>query len=213
MAQWVEPRVNLIPPEVMQSRRQTAVAQRLSIALLLVVVGVAVAVAAALLFATTAQTRLQDEQNRTSSIAQQELIYAPVRVVQSRTALTRAAQYVGGATEIDWKGFLERVATVTPPNTKLTTLTIDSVSPLTTYEVSANPLTKPSVAGVTLDAASASVSDASSWIAGLGAVSGVSDVQVGSITQATEGGSYLTTVTLHLDPTAFDKRFAPKEGE
>lgn len=209
---WIDPRVDLMPPEIRRKRKQDKLIGRMGLALVVVVVVVAVAILGALLYATSASARLAEEQSRTMSLLQQQQQYADVRSVQSQIALTEAAQQVGGSTEIDWNDLLGKVGAVTPPGVMITTISVDAMSPMTSYTQALTPLSKPAVAGVTLTAASAAVPEASSWITALKGVEGVAAVDLTSVV-AKDGAGFTSTVVLQIDESAFDDRFAPKEGE
>ncbi|MEN2736637.1 hypothetical protein ABCS02_02500 [Microbacterium sp. X-17] len=204
----LEPRADLLPPEVKTARRHDAIARRLVLALVIVIIIVAGAIGGSTFLALQAGSSLSAAQQQTVSLTQQQQKYVGVRQVQSQIALTKAAQEVGASTEVDWTAFLTKVRGTIGGGLSLSGITIDSASPLAAYQQSAVPLEGSRVATVTIDVRATSLDEVSAWLAQLAALPSVADVSPGSITLDQSG--YTASAIMHLDASAFDGRFAPK---
>jgi hypothetical protein len=208
----IEPRVDLLPPEVRASRKRDALVRRLVVTLVIVIVIVVAAIGGSAFLAIHSQQALASEQARTLQLAQQQQKYGVVKQVQSQILLTQAGQQVGASTEIDYNAFLAKVKTTIPAGVTLTAITIDSASPLSQYQQSSIPLQGTRVATVTLSVTSPSLPDLPLWLRALAKLPGVADTAPGTVTLA-DGKSYTATATIHLNESAFDNRFSAKEGK
>ncbi|NEN04498.1 hypothetical protein G3T36_01300 [Diaminobutyricibacter tongyongensis] len=208
----IEPRVDLLPPEVRASRKRDALVRRLLVILVVVIVLILAAIGGSSLLAIQSQQALAAEQARTLELAQQQQKYGVVKQVQSQIQLTQAAEQVGASTEIDWNLFLAKAKATLPPGVTLTAISIDSASPLAPYQQSTVPLQGTRVAAVTLNVTSATLPDLPLWLRALAKLPGVADTAPGTVTLS-EGGKYTATATIHLNESAFDNRFNTKEGK
>jgi Tfp pilus assembly protein PilN len=208
----VEPRVDLLPPEVRASRKRDALVRRLVVTLVIVIALMIAAVGGSAFFAIQSQQALAAEQAKTLELAQQQQKYGVVKQVQSQIGLTEAAQQVGASTEIDWNQFLAKAKATLPQGVTLTGISIDSASPLAPYQQSTIPLQGTRVAAVTLDVTSATLPDLPTWLRALAKLPGVADTAPGAVTLS-EGGAYTATATIHLNESAYDNRFNTKEGK
>ncbi|WP_158865653.1 hypothetical protein [Leifsonia sp. AG29] len=204
----VEPRVDLLPPEVKAARRNDAIARRLLLALVIVIAIVAASIGGSTVLAIQANATLATTQAEAVSLTRQQQKYAKVRGVQSQIALTQAGQQVGAATEIDWEAFLDKVRATAGAGVAITGITLDSASPLAAYQQPSVPLEGARVATVTIDAKTPSLDNVSAWLAQLATLPAVADVAPGAVTLDTTG--YTASAILHLDQSAFDGRFAQK---
>jgi cytoskeletal protein RodZ len=207
-----EPRVDLLPPEVRASRKRDALARQLVAFLVIVIVVVIAGVAGATFFALQSQQALAAEQSKTQTLLAEQQHYSVVKDVQTQIGLTEAGQQIGASTEIDWNAFLNKVKATVPPNVTLTGVTLDSASPLATYQQSAVPLQAARVATVTLNVTSTSLPDLRLWLSALAKLPGVADTAPGEVTLAGTG-EYNATATVHLNESAFDGRFNTQKGK
>ncbi len=208
----IEPRVDLLPPEVRASRKRDALVRRLLVTLVVVIVLIIAAIGGSALLALQSQQALAAAQARTLELAQQQQKYSVVKQVQSQIQLTQAAQQVGASTEIDWNLFLAKAKATLPAGVTLTGISIDSASPLAPYQQSTVPLQGTRVAAVTLNVTSATLPDLPLWLRALAKLPGVADTAPGTVTLS-EGGTYTATATIHLNESAYDNRFNTKEGK
>ncbi|UFU13926.1 hypothetical protein LQK89_15710 [Curtobacterium sp. C1] len=209
-----EPRVDLLPLEVRQDRKQRAAVRRAWLAVILVAVLVILASGAAYSASTSAAAEMTAVQGQTVVLLRQEQSYAEVKQVQAQTALIEAGQEVGGATEIDWGTTLSTIQTSLPAGVTITGVQIDSATPLQSFTQATAPLQGARVATVTITAASAELPAIPVWITSLGQVPGFVDANANSVTLSTdEAGGYTTNLTIHLDTDAYDGKYTGKKGE
>lgn len=205
-----EPRVDLLPPEVYAQRKAKGTRRALLLGVVGVVLIVLLATAGAGFLAIQAQSSLVDAQNQTSSLLAQQTKLMKVRTVQNQIKLVEAAQQVGSSTEIDWKSYLDSVQSALPPTVGITTVTVDSASPLATYAQPTTPLLGARVATVTFTATSPTLPEIPPLLTSLTALPGAADASLNSLTLDTTKNVYTVTVTMHVNDSAFAKRFATK---
>lgn len=206
-----EPRVDLMPPSIRLQRKRSKTAKQLGLALVGVVVLTVAGVAASATVSLTAQQSLSTEQANTQAILQQQAKYMPVRTVQNQVSLIQAAQEVGASTEIDWKSYLTKVQKTLPAGAQLTTITIDSASPLAAYAQASTPLQGSRVATLTFAATLTTLPQVPTWLNALGTLPGYVD---GVVTvKGNDNGTFAASVTMHISEAAFDNRFEPKKGK
>lgn len=207
-----EPRVSLLPPSIRQKRRQTKTARRVALALVGVVVLVAAAIVASTFIAGQMNQQLVDEQAQTQSILQQQGKFVEVRAVQDQVSLTKAAQQVGASTEIDWKGYLTKVQNTLPETVVITSVSLDSASPLGPYAQATAPLQGSRVATLTFTVTSPTLPEVPVWLDALSTLPGYSDAVPGTVTIEADG-TYTSDITMHVNEKAFDGRFQTKKGK
>lgn len=207
------PRAHLLPPEVHAERQSAAMRRRLGFGVLAVVAVVALAVVGAGAAATSAQAQLAGEQASTQSLLAQELKYVKVRQVQDRIHLIETAQKVGASTEIAWKPYLDRVQATLPGDAEITTVNIDSATPIELYPQATASLQGPRVATVVFTAKTHSLPAVSSWLDALKTLPGYADALPGSVERDDVSGDYTATITMHVNADAFSHRFAQNTGK
>jgi Tfp pilus assembly protein PilN len=213
-----EPRVDLLPVEVHLDRRGRAIARRMWFGAGLVAALVVLGTAAATIQSMGARSDLAAAQGETASIQQQQQQYGEVRRVEQDTALARAGQEVGGSTEIDWQSTLGQVQQLLPDGVVITALSIDSSSPVQTFDQSTAPLQGSRVATLNVTVSSPSIPSVPDWTDRLEKLTGYVDSNIDSITRGTVGGdaasstsgAYQASITLHLDGKAYDGKYAEK---
>ncbi|MFC5928112.1 hypothetical protein D6T64_10415 [Cryobacterium melibiosiphilum] len=207
-----EPRVDLLPPEIRAERRDRLRRRRLGFGVIGVVVVTLLGVGAATFVATTAQVRLQSEQERTVSLLAEQAQYSEIRQMQTQVELARAAQQVGASTEIDWQDYLQEVQATLPDSVFVETVDVDSASPLIAYTQATAPLQGARMATVEFTAASLVLPDVPTWLRALATLPGFADALPGSVTRADSSGVYTVTITMHINDAALAQRFTA-EGE
>lgn len=209
-----EPRVDLLPTEVHVDRRARTIARRAWLGVIVVVVMVGLAVAVATFGAVQSALRLGVAEAQGTSILQQQVRYANVRVVQRQVALLQAAQGVGGSEEIDWSSYLTQIADALPKGVSITNISVTSSSPVAVFAQSAAPLDKSRVASVDLTVSSPTLPAVPDWTNALAELAGESNLSITSITGGTSSGSataYQAHITLDLNATAFDNKYKVKD--
>ncbi|GAA4160377.1 hypothetical protein GCM10022286_16300 [Gryllotalpicola daejeonensis] len=204
-----EPRVDLLPPEI-KARRQTQQLQRkLLWAVLGVLVLVVLGVGGAWYASVSAQMQLAAEQQRTSSLAAEQLQFSKISTLESQTQLVQTAQRVAGATEIDWQGYLTKVQATLPAGVTIKTVKVDSETPLVAYAQPNTPLLGPRVATITFTATSDQLPDVPAWLDALSKLKGFADANPDTVNLTAQ--QYSATITMHVNADVFDNRFAPKD--
>lgn len=205
------PRVSLMPPEVLARRRGKAVRRSLLWAVLGVVLITCAGVAGTAVLGFRAQLDLAAAQAQTSDLLAEQSQYKEVRKVQDQVTLVEAAQQVGASTEIDWKDYLQKVQATLPPDVTLATVTIDSATPLATYAQPTAPLLGARVATLSFEASSPTLPVVPTWLNALATLPGFADATPGSVTLDQTSGAYTVDITMHINESAFDRRFETKE--
>lgn len=204
------PRVDLLPTEVLVDRRQRGVVRRVWLGVVVLVVATAGVVLLASASAMQEQAHLADVRRETDTLLLQQQQYRDVRTVETQSDLLRAAQAVGGSTEIDWQSTLQGVQDSLPAGVAITGVQIDSATPLEAYTQATGPLQGQRVATLTVDAASPTLPSVPSWLDAVRKLPGYVDANANSVTLDTSTGVYTVDMTIHLDETVFDGKYALK---
>ncbi|WP_431278140.1 hypothetical protein [Leifsonia poae] len=179
--------------------------------MLATVIVMVVAVGGGFALNVAAQAKLLVTQGQTATILAQQQKFMDVRTVQNEVATAQAAQQVGASTEIDWSPYLAEVQAKLPASVSVTTVNVDSSSPLAIYAQSSDPTQGPRVATVVFTGETAVLPDVPSWMRSLQTLPGYVDGVAGMISLDQSTNIYTATVTIHVDERAFAKRFEPKE--
>ena len=197
-----EPRVSLLPPEVLASRRGRRLRGRLFAVGLVVAVLMAAAHFAAAGRAGQAQQEFADAQALTSQLLAQQGQFADLRRVTGAIADTEAARDLGVSTEIDWPGWLRELQGALPEQVTIDSVTLDAASPLTAYSQSALPLQPTRVATVTLSLSAPTIFQVSELLSAVQPLPGYADGKPGLVSR-TGTGAYQVELTLHVNASAF----------
>ncbi|WP_348788694.1 hypothetical protein [Leifsonia sp. NPDC080035] len=206
-----EPRVSLIPPEVLARRKARGVRRSLAWGVLGVVLITVAAVGGTAVLGIRAQIDLVAAQARTGELLAEQAQYTEVRKVQDQVSLVEAAQQVGASTEIDWKDYLQKVQATLPGDVSMTAVTIDSSTPLATYAQPTAPLQGARVATLTFEASSPTLPVVPVWLTALAKLPGFADATPGSVSLDETTKTYTLSITMHINETAFDRRFDSQE--
>jgi hypothetical protein len=206
-----EPRVDLLPPEVKSRRRARTLRRSLVLAFVGAVALMGAGTTAAWLQATKSQAALAAAQAQTSELLTQQVKYSEVRQVQEAVDVALAARQIGVSTEIDWRGYLQQIRDVLPPDVIVDTVAVDSASPLVAYVQPTVPLQPARVATLTMTLTSPGLPAVPQWLNALKAMPGYADGTPTSITRS-ETGSYTVNLTLHVNDGAYSRRFASPEN-
>jgi glycerate-2-kinase len=178
------------------------------------VLGLAVVVVVATggtsLLALNSQVQLAAEQARTGVLLAQQAKFLDVRKVQDQVKLIEAAQQVGASTEIDWQAYLNSVQSTLPANVTITTVKIDSASPLAIYAQPTAPLQGARVATLSFTASSPTLPQVPVWLDALATLKGFADAVPGSVALDATTNTYTVNITMHINEAAFEKRFVAK---
>jgi hypothetical protein len=206
------PRVDLLPTEVHTNRRERAVVRRAWAGVIVVAVGVAVVTGWAATSRMSAEQDLTAAQSETTALLQQQSQFRDVRSTEREAALLRAAQQVGGSTEVDWSTTLRSVQSKLPAGVQITGVTIDSASATEAYAQSDDPLQGQRIATLTFDAKSPALPSIPAWLTAVGGLTGFVDANANSVARADDGSGYSVNMTIHLNEASFDDVYAAKKG-
>jgi hypothetical protein len=202
-----EPRVHLLPPEVMAGQRSKALRRVIAGAVVGVLVLLGVGTAAATWNAHQASQRLLAAQSRSDNLLASQLEFASVLQVQAAVDAAVAARQLGTAAEIDWKEYLDDIRGLLPADATIDSVTIDSTSPLVPYAQATVPLQASRVATVNLTVSSPGLPAVPDWLESFRELPGYADSAPDTITR-TDTGGYAVTLILHVNADAYLGRFA-----
>jgi hypothetical protein len=200
-----EPRVHLLPPEVIARKKGRIVRRRLGMGLVAVILAVAVGLGLATLSMASAQGQLAVAQAQTTSILEQQAKYGDVLKVKADAAAIQAAQKQATAQEISWQPFIKRFEATLPPGATITEITTSIDAPFEVAPAQTVPLEGPRVATV-VATLSMDQSSIAGWLNTLPALKGFVDVTPNSIAIGNSGG-YVVAITLHINKDALANRF------
>ncbi len=204
------PRVDLMPPEVEQNRRDGRTRRALGALVLSVALIVVAGVAAAAWWSSQAQTRLTDAQNETLRIQQERLQFAEVTQVQARLETIQRQREELAATEILWQETLDPYLAIVGADGSVEGITALGVAPGVEPLGVSGPLRSTRVASVGFTVLTPGVPDSAGWLRSMSGVDTFADASVDSITGDGENG-YTTTITLNINEDAYSERFVPDE--
>jgi hypothetical protein len=208
-----EPRVHLLPPQVLITRRGKVIRRRLGFGVIAVIVLVAAAFGAASLALANSQANLLTANNQTNTILQEQLKYGDVLKVKSDAAAIQSSQKVATAQEILWSPFYASFEGTMPAGSSITSLSVSLDDPLGTTQLTTptlGPVQGAHIATVqgTLTMPQGAISG---WLDSLGSLKGFVDVTPNSVT-ATAGGIYTVTITMHINSDVLANRFIKSTG-
>lgn len=206
-----EPRVDLLPPEVLKRRQAKAVQRSLGIGMVGLLAIVLAGTAAATFVSGQAQEQLVAEQSRTTELLAEQTQYGEIRTAQAQVDLVKAAQQVGVSTEIDWKAYLQAVQATLPASVAIESVMVDSATPIVLYPQPTVPLQGARVATVDFTASSTALPDVPAWLNGLTTLPGFADALPGSVTLDETTNVYTVTITMHINEAAFAQRFTAEK--
>ena len=205
-----EPRVHLLPPEVIARKKGRVVRRRLGMGFVAVILAVAVGLGLATLSMASTQGQLSVAQAQTTSILQQQEKYSDVLKVKADAASIQAAQKQATAQEISWQPFIQRFEATLPVGASITGITASIDSPFEVAPPVTDPLEGPRVATV-VATLSMQQSTIAGWLNSLPALKGFVDVTPNSIALG-NGGAYVVSITLHINKDALANRFTKAGG-
>ena len=209
------PQVNLLPPEVRAARGLSRTKRLLGLLLVLVLVLLAAGYAFALLARASADEELADAQDQTAHWQAEAAKYAEVPEVLDALQGLDDARSVGMATDVEWRPYLDAIATVLPEGATIQKLTVTMSSPMEAATVVDNPLAGVSLGQLAFSTSVDTVPDTAAWVDALNGIPGFADAWVSSAQTADEGGSVRYTVesTVNVSVSALSARFLTTDGE
>jgi len=205
-----EPRVDLLPGEIRTTRKHEQIVRRMVVGLVVTVAVVIAAVLGASMVAVTAQNAAEAEQARGNALLQQQGKFQPLRQAQSEAALIKAAQAVGGSTDIDWSALGTSLLTSLPAGAAITNVQIGAASPVAPYQQSLVPGAPTQVATATVTITAPDLPTVTRWLSTLSGLPNVVDTTTGAITVQPTG--YQAIATVSYGPKAWDNKYLPSTG-
>jgi hypothetical protein len=202
-----EPRVHLLPPQVLIGRKGKVIRRRLGMGVIAVVVLVAAGFGAANLSLANSQSNLLTAQDETTSILQQQAKYGDVLKVKADASAIELSQTTVTAQEILWAPFYESFEATLPADSGINTLSVALDNPLGSSPAkgASGPLQGAHIATIngTLVMPQASISG---WLDSLTGLKGFVDVTPNNVT-ASANNSYTVSITMHVNSDVLANRF------
>lgn len=207
------PRVDLMPPEVAQGRRDARTRRTLGSLVLLVLALTAAGAIVASWWAGQAQQRLTDARNETLRLQQERLAYSEVTQLQSRIDAIIDQRQALAAGEVLWQDTVDPLlAIVTADGGVAQQVQIVGSAPGAEPLGVTGPLRQPRVASVTLEVQTPELPDGPGWLRSLASNPTVADASIDSIVGDPEAG-YSTRITINVGENAYSGRFIEEETE
>jgi len=204
------PRVDLMPVEIRVKRAQLKTRRSLRLGLVAVLLLVVAACGGTWAWSGLAQTSLTNAQSEHQALILQAAKYSNVTTIKESIALIKAGQVVGDSTEIDWKDYLTKLQATLPSGVTITTVAVDSATPMKPYAQTTTPLQGDRIATLTFSATSATLPSVPVWLDGLKTLPGFVDATPGSVTLSDAG--YVVDVDMHINSDALANRFGSKSA-
>ena len=203
------PQVDLLPPEVRAGRKLKAVQRLLVLAILGVVLVAAAGWVYSLLTLSDAKKEVATARGDTDRLNADQAKYAEVPQIQAELSTTQTALDQVTSSEVLWKGYLEALRAVTPPQVSYDTMQF-AVSNSGGAAVSANALQAPSLGQIVITGRSATVTDMSAWMDAIRTIPGLSDpwFTQASLTDDNGVAFYQVSGTVQITSAALAHRFA-----
>lgn len=203
-----EPRIDFLPPEIKEGKQ----ARRTRRSLVVLVVVVALVSGGGYFFsanlAAQSQQKLDEAQERTLELLQEQGKYGEVGAVNKSVAEIKNARLLGSATEILWRDYLAGVISSLPAGTTIDSYNVVSPSVTDALPSPTIPLEKARVATITFTATFPSFVDAKTVLTNLRALPGFADAWASPVqSEDEEAGTYSANFTLNIDSEALAKRF------
>ncbi|WP_203138206.1 hypothetical protein [Microbacterium sp. JZ31] len=214
------PRVDLLPPELRSAREWRQARNRSLLLVLLAAVLVLVGVGAATGWAQVHALARDIAQHRTDDLLAQQSEFVEVNRVQGDIRAAEQALEEASASDIAWIPFLSELSATIPPQSRLTTLTIEMPSPGTPLAAPTDALQGERVATVRFTALSARVPDVAAWSRAIEQMGGVVFVAPRATTKIEDGEGYEVEMTFDISaerlrnaPAALDEDLPQTEED
>jgi Tfp pilus assembly protein PilN len=174
------PKVNLLPPEILQGRRLARLKRALGAGVGVTLVLCAAATVWAVSGASSAQEDYDAAQSRGAILRTEQAKYAAVPKVLGLIQAAGTARERAMSTDVLWYGFLSDLAVTTPKGVTLNGLQVSLDAPST----SADPLLPSGIGTVTFTGAAQHFPDVAAWLDAVGTVHGLDGSSLQSATRA-----------------------------
>lgn len=207
-----EPRVDLLPPEVLQATKARSTRRLLGVAVVAVIVLVAGGYGAATLRAVAAQSNLVVAQATTVQLLDEQAKYSEAALAANLVAASEQTRAIATTNEIVWAQVFD-VLTSHMSVAGYWSWSASAPSPWEPALVADGPLREPRVATVTVTVVTLTREDATVIFSKLNTIKGFADATIDQVIFGDESAMYQTTFTINLNADALADRFATEEEE
>jgi Tfp pilus assembly protein PilN len=191
------PRVNLLQPEILESRRFSRVQHRLGAALVGVVVLAGLGTWWAQTQVNAAAADLQQTRDETAPLLAEQAKYNAVPAVIAQVEAAETTREQAMATDVLWYRYMNDVALATTPDVWLTAITAtmdaSSVTGQAATGAAGDPLAPPGIGTLAISGGATDYDDVAGWLVALDKITGIK----GSVlTAAAKDASVGTTATV-----------------
>lgn len=202
------PRVNLLPPEVADRKRGASIRRTV----ILAVVGAVLISAAGYGYASwhsiDSALKLSSAQAETTSLLAQQNEFAEVRSLAQMKDTIKDALIVGGATEIEWKVYYEKIVATLPADVALDSFVAEASSPIANLPVATTPTQAPRSAMITFVVVTPNFGSVDTWLKAIRTLPGYLDGTASGIA-LDAAGRYSASVVMNISSDAYSNRYAP----
>lgn len=209
-----EPRVHLLPAEVIDRRKVKLLKRRLLMAVGLVVVIVAAGYGFATYTLAGSQSQLATAQAGTSALISQQATFGAVTKVNSDINSIVQSQKTSTAQEILWAPYIQSIEATLPADATITAFDASLDTPFggIAPDTTAVPLQGPRIATISLTVNMAQ-SEIPGWLNTLPSLKGFVDATPDSVAAVSgDGTTYVLAATIHINSDAESGRFAKTAG-
>jgi Tfp pilus assembly protein PilN len=207
------PKVNLLPPEILESRRFARTQRLLACAVAGTVLLGAAGVVWAQAGVTSAQEELEVTRAETAVLTAQQAKYADVPRILEQVRVAHAARAQALGQDVLWYRILTDLAGSTPPEASLTNLTLTLASPGTPAAAAAagaDPLTPPGIGDVTFAGKATTFPTVARWLEAVAKVRGFDGSTLRTATRAEgegEAAALTWTSSIRVTSDALSHRY------
>ena len=207
------PRVNLLPPEILEARGFA----RMQRALAAAVVGVILLAGAGTWWAgsgvSAAQASLDVAQTEGAQLQTEKAKYVAVPQVTAQVDAAELARQQAMAEDILWYSYLNQIAMATTKDVWLTSLTASVAGP----QAGSDPLAPAGLGTLKIDGQATGYDDVAAWMEALDRIAGIKGSELNSATRATTSGDSTSgpitfAGTSTITPDALSHRYDRRAG-
>lgn len=195
------PRVNLLPPEILEAARFRRVQRGLGAAVLVAVVAVGVLYAGAAATVSDEQTRLDAATSEQQALSREAATYREVTALNNRTAAAEAMLVQAMGPEVRYSRFLNDLAVTVPEHVWVTSATF--TQPAAPAGAAAGAAAAGSIGTVSIAGVAYDHDDVAVWLETLAAQKGYAEPSLQNATEAYIGTrkvvNWATSVVLTAD--------------
>jgi Tfp pilus assembly protein PilN len=183
------PRVNLLPPEIVEGRRLARLKRVLGGTLVAVVAGCACAVVWAQLGVSSAQDDLDAAEARGTALQAQQAQYSQVPRITDLIDTTTTARQTAMSNDVLWYGFLSDLSLTAPKSVSLTSLEVTLLDSTAPAGAPTDPLAPSGMGQVSFSGKANHFVDVASWLNAVGSVHGLDGSTLQTATRGVQGGA------------------------